>query len=743
MIRVLLKSAVLILLGFSLGWLLFALRRQERPQPARLLPGEVKVKKHKAPARAAPPSKAPERNTPRERWDELRRLISALKVPPHNEAPEPITGEVRTREGKPLAGVIVEAEPNWAPDFADPTWPPSGIERSVLQYIAKLKWHRGAVRRVETGADGRFRLQGLASGVSYDLSFKREGWSFRCKDGPEPQDVEPGQHLVVVALALAEVRLSVLLPDGSEAEEAKIKTSAWEEEYPIKWKREQPVIKVEAGRVEISAMVQLGRVRYFSEELKTELLPGAANEPLVLHVEPRSSIRGKVVFQDFSGPDFIRVFCMPAPGGKKPSLEGLDRFHVNARVASCERSEDYTFEFAGLTPGVYFVAAELDWNWWIIASAIVEVGEEPARCDLVVEFPEPGCYLVVRSYGPHGDLLNDTSVDSVSCSGTAGVYVDSSEIRQEDGSLLLLLSYEGKRKVDPQTIMVELIISNDHYGTVSVSVNPFRQSELEVHFSSPAFLAVSVQGDIQRVLSKLEVSAEGLRETGPEGIKPSVLSKSVEPDGTVTLGPLCPGRYIVRLELMLQDGWLSLISTAISLQPGPNSLTLQMPPVYDLVVEVPGKIRELNLEATDSRSMDYVSCTVGEDRKVVFKDLPAGTYRLISWEYPEGIMTVEVPAAGPVRFEPKPINAFRVQSDPEGIFRESGIQIGDLIVRINGKEFKRFRQAWDLLEEAIATDRVQLTVLRGPQQLDLTLKLKDPSLTFDEVNAGLKPATRN
>ncbi len=678
-------------------------------------------------------------------WEDLSRVIAAVRPEPKQESDGVVTGEVKTTAGSPLSGVTVTLIPRKVPEVDDPRWPKKGLEREVLNFIAAKKWRKVLKRQVQTGPDGTFRIAGLPADSTYSVTAELPGYRIRTESRRQAWAVQPGNHVVFIAEPVAEIPVKVLLPDGSQPERASITIQAGGNSREIHWKPTDSAVRVDPGVLTLYATANVEEQQYRSKEVTIKVEPGVQQEPLVFQLHAESGISGKVIFDGVKGPDVVQVFCVPGTrSGKldKSRLRGLSfKFRSLASVES-----DYAFKFTGLKPGTYHLVVFWSDTERIAAEALVEVGEGMSTCNLRVPPPDPGTYLVLWVYDPFGNPVSRVSVSVEMETRHTSSRRGATLLPQEDGSFWVLWpEFEIDSRGTMESVSYTLIVESPAYGRQEVEVDPARDREVTVRFVEPAMLTVKLEGTEQldpSVRLRVMVTRPG------EGRGPfsavAVKEQSADSSGVAKIGPLAPGVYEVKVVLQEEVGFgRTLLSSAtVTLASGENNVTLSLAPLSDLVVFVPENVKRLRLKAQGKRWY-YRSAKVDSEGKVVFKRLTPGTYQLISDGLQGGIMTVEVPTGGPVRFEPKPINALRVRiDDPEGLFAKAGFRTGDLIVGVNGKEFRNQLDFQALIAGAMAKQKAEMIVLRDGRRITIAFPIK--ALMGEEGRPGgdFEPATR-
>ena len=102
-----------------------------------------------------------------------------------------------------------------------------------------------------------------------------------------------------------------------------------------------------------------------------------------------------------------------------------------------------------------------------------------------------------------------------------------------------------------------------------------------------------------------------------------------------------------------------------------------------------------------------------------------------------------MPGQSVVRYVPRPITAYRVSiTDPEGGFALAGLRDGDVVVGIDGVEFKDQAQMSALLTLARTNEGSTLSVIRGRSSLTVTIDLSKTGTSGSKAGGRLDRSAR-
>ena len=201
-------------------------------------------------------------------------------------------------------------------------------------------------------------------------------------------------------------------------------------------------------------------------------------------------------------------------------------------------------------------------------------------------------------------------------------------------------------------------------------------------------------------------------------------------DGTQTLGPTAPGEYDVLLSVSSRQrhsffGGVPLQTVPCVLVSGHNSIRMEIPPVYEVIVRFDGfeAGTKVNLQTVATHEFGGVHMTLDDSLRAEFERLPEGEYRVRATV--DGItqqMTLRVPETREVVFQPDQVNAMRVTIDAQdGELAKAGLLKGDVLTAVNGDPFVNLQQMNGLLLAATGNEEATLTVVRDGKTMDLTV----------------------
>ncbi len=659
-----------------------------------------------------------------------------------------ITGTVLGPAGEPLVGALVRAMPDfpWVDESAGgpasaAEEPPAGspppltdAEVEIAAFAARIRRRQGAMRETRTDASGAYELTGLAS-CEWDVAAWLPGWSVR--RAQDVGSVKSGARIDFVATPLRSVVISVLMPDGRPASSA---TVEWElvggdDSSSTEWSPRFPRATVSPGtyRFKASASVSAanpdeeatqsrrgwrGQRHFFGSRFHDddsddssaafvaepqEVVVGEGETRLTLQLRGRPGIAVDVKFADAAHTRAVRVAAVRIGGGS-----GGDARRTAPDLLGGDARSEWTdgtapVMLAGIEPGVYLVGVTFR-GGRVGPTATVTVGTEPARQSFTIDDDGLQDVVRLRVLGPDGAPVTGVEIEHGvrTAGGSAGASVDVPP--GTDGSFLVPhfatgaptlghsshSSGNADESLQP-TYYIE--IESPRFGKERAEYRPGADSEVTIRLREPTTLQVTVAGlDSAEIRSRalLFVDCEG-RDRGSEGV-------DVPPSGIVTVGALTPGPATIVLRTTTASGrhrrWRAryegtvLARRDVVLVAGDNVSSIAVAPSSDLVVsfDASGEAPKLLPGGASGWDGDGVPSGVpAGDGQVRFPGLIAGRYRLKSRA---GEMTVDVPTSGVIAFRPRPYNAYLLEVEAGSYLVEIGMRTGDLVVAIDGAEFK-------------------------------------------------------
>jgi hypothetical protein len=756
-----------VILGLLLGFVMWA--GDSRPQQPAIATTQFEPVSNDTPPRPAPqptqesPAAQPVPPAPRE-----------VAAPEQPEAPVPdipvvargdgvLEGEVKTEDGAPL------------PDFTfglRPVRYPYEINVHVLPLEGRIDyetrrhhWLEAATMTATTDARGYFRFEGLVREpalMPYTLANMPEGYRLSIESGGEWHQLRAGQFLSLRARRSHDVELRVY-EDGQLAQEARYNLRHADTVVPPgrqlggqSWTRQSPRITVSPGPHVIT--VWGARDPHARAEKAIEIPESGLDRPIVVHLARPRGIYvevhepdGYIGFNVRGQQGFYECFAVAAER-YSDDLDYMGLFRLGHRMGYGR-----TFAHPDPAPGRYVIVVvpAHQFHGGPRLTREVEIADESVQVDIHLEPMAEEDFIVVRVHGPDDlpvtrDVVIQFRLSSFDMREVTGIAEMSN--RQKGEWWLNRESIIGHTRMHnfPETPAqhphhIELTVIHPRYGRQVVAAPFNRQSPIEVRFQEPAKLEVHVSGmtDENRRHLVLVVVPKG-------GSIGDALSEAVEPvpgqplglhGDTQTLSPVAPGPSVVvlgwRTSLESDQGCVIMDRRDITLMPGDNRVSLSVGPLHSLAV-TPGrhevKAIWLHMLGAPETGMRLEL----EDGKWRAERLPAGDYELRVWG--QGSMRVRVPAASEIILNLEPVNGWHVVSmDRQGIAVSRGLRFGDYVSSINGERGAGTEALQEVLNAALETSNLYLTIERDGRTLNVTMSAEDYRKAFA---GGLRLAHR-
>ncbi len=678
-----------------------------------------------APRREPPPVAAP-----RLPDSTIEQIAARSPVPEFETGDGVITGTVKTMAGEPIAGVRIVARrrgltgTSWSEELT--------LAEKIRRTIKQHHFGEQTTRETMSGSDGTFRLTGLTD-AGHRLSATADGYGISSRGNT--YDVRPGATVTYLATPVCQAEFDILMPDGTTASSAMLEIKGPRGTIKYGW-RPGLTVTAPGGKCRIQATGPDGIC--VSESVEVTYVTGAMPDKLTLRLRPRPGIHGTVTFADEVPSRGVTVALSPVHGSAEPDPSILSRPFRSVRLHG---HDGYDYAMADVGPGTYLIGVLIDREPVVTDTVVVTDG--PVERNLVVPAPDPSEVVYVRVLGPDGKPLEQVTLSTAYRSGRRSRSGGGQSVRMPDGR------WRVRRQQDEDD--EETDGDGHHYlsarsrslGLTEVEYVPGKDREITIRFEVPGTLEVTISGyagsgyeGIVRVL--LQHPAEGRRTSGVGA------DVKMGNDGKTIIGPVVPGAYEIVLTAQQGDRGTSEVARyPVVVAAGENQKTIGMPRLYTLTVIAEGKYAKKRFGLNSKESSLRVWGKRPKDGKLVFRALPAGTYSVqLENDMSGGMMTVRVPGQTTVRFEPKTANALSVRiTDPDGPFARAGLQTGDIVIGVNGEEFKSLREAQMKLF-AGTEEPSRLLVLRGNRRLEISVDLKPMMEENVRPGARLDPVAR-
>jgi len=697
-------------------------------------PGDASERVARRPARDTTDPETGPRETP----TGLARALAALPSPEPRRGDGRIEGTVRTTDGRPLAGARIRAV--LVQDNGGSRWLRDDDAQPRLEERVRslVRWHRERRARtvdVFTDATGAFALTGLADG-EHSVSGHVAGYEVSA-NGYDATTVKPGAKIEFVAYAVREVRIDVLLPDGTATDAASIMIVSEDsgDDLAVWWTPREPSIRLSPGAHTLRAAYEglaCGPVRVV-------VAVDRPTPPVTLRLQPKAGLRGRVTFAEGWPLGTVDVHALRLGAGDEPDPRLLP--DEGETIWLFHGDQTYDFDHREVGRGRFLVGVVV--NETVLAWRVVEVGDGPAPCDFHTENLPREDFVAVEVRGPGREPVQDIEV-------LAGAEDDGSVSTDEDSAFRLhggglLVAHHP---AEPGARLFVEVVSK-RFGRKRAYYERGQPRPVRIEFKAPGRLAVTLRGYVgsghegllRAALVRPENSAEEIEELGDD-------AAAFDDAGKIELGPAETGPNLLIVYVQVSDDFFEAARRDVQLRAGANQLVIPIPALHRLVVWAPelkpGAVLELRPESM--RTWLTVERRVAEDGRAVFLRLPAGRYKLSQEDAYDTSMLVEIPYAGELRFDPrkKVYNAMRVIiTNRAGPLALAGLEDDDLVVGIGGTEFTSQRQMGLLMVQAAARPgATTLLIERGGRRLEIELNLQALIAAGDDIGGGLRPASR-
>ncbi len=274
-----------------------------------------------------------------EAWNQM---VEATPCPTPLEGTGRIRGFVRDAAGQPLAGAAVNAVPDELPGSAN------DLGSRTRQFVSRRKWQALSERRAVTDVNGFYEVDGVGDAL-YTLTAWARGSSIDRRS-----NVHPGAVADFSLSPVVELRVRILLPDGSMAPFARLHLRQPGTYLSGPWRPGDDSRDVKPGVWVLNAthpvLETLGSAR-----VEVDAKWGEAVEPVVLRLEERPGIRGRLLLSSGDVPRAASLYLLPCRDSSPPEPSAFRSADLND---GCRSDLDgATFGLFDLNPGAYWIAA--------------------------------------------------------------------------------------------------------------------------------------------------------------------------------------------------------------------------------------------------------------------------------------------------------------------------------------------------------------------------------------------------
>ncbi|MHC5051162.1 MAG: carboxypeptidase-like regulatory domain-containing protein [Planctomycetota bacterium] len=573
---------------------------------------------------------------------EIDRIVTSERAESILDGEGTVSGTVRDPAGEPIEGVVVTVVPEAQPFGLAVAYREAREQPHVDRNLADVAryaiegelWRRYARITTKSGPDGRFELKGLMD-ARHTLTAYHE--SYEVKPLSHQGRVVPDAVVDFLARPVAEVRVQVLMPDGTVAEHAWLK---WQGPHGTgwgPWTEEKGTVRLPVGSCRVQANTTVPEPMQ-SEEVEREVGPRASDETLTLQLSGRRILTARLVLPTgFVQPKTVEYRLRPLTDAHE-EVDPESLLQDQSQRHAQSRSPGRAF-WVDLEPGHYLVAAFLD-KRRLLAHAVAEVGAEASEVELPVEDPEFGTFITVRLLGPDGGPVPGQANFRVLTGPENRPRPQRADaIQRDDGAWLVFLDRVDTRNGPDATLRV----STRDYGSALHPCNLRGGETITLKFGKPARLKLQVDRySGSGVEGALFVALRG--EVGADAWR------LVSPNGSCDLSGVQPGPYRLLLVVRKKNKNWPIYQRRINLDSGEEELSLPVPTLHTLRVRWAGKgrVRSATLRSNDEGIGPLRRDARLSGRVATFDLLGAGTYQV---QCGKRRASVRVPGAPEVTLE--------------------------------------------------------------------------------------------
>jgi len=662
-----------------------------------------------------------------------------------------IRGRIETEDGKPLADAVLRAEIVRQRNRARDTSGAPPDEKDLVETVKELVKNRHekltARREARTDQSGSFTIKGLTD-AKYRIMAYLRGWQLSPRPGSQVYNVRAGQTVDYIARPM--IGLPVVIADalGQEPEKPMLMAKGGQFPRTYPWSPEFSTIHLVPGTYTLQATAgEHGELK--SDEVEVELKAGEAAAEMTFVVNERPGIRGRVTFPKGMGQVYGQVGAIRVLAGQEPDPERI----VGSQKQSYVYQGRLEFVIADLEPGTWLVGVAVGGNDVVVHETVV-VGSGMAEVNLVVPEPDPEDSIIVRVLSPDGKLLRTARVSGGYVEEGGNPYMGGRQAALQEDGTWRVPHYSRPNWEPDDTTKFCVNVYDPKYGQKQVEYDRAATRSLTVQMDEPGSVIVTLTGyrgtvyqDATRV--SLNPKAGGGR-MNPMMYGPFGRGGGVDKDGVQKFNAVSPGEYNVQVYLH-GKGWNQQLVTSepVTVKEGENRVSIALPPLYDVVVIVPvpaeGEKHRYSMSLrhrVSGRPWSSPPQPTVEGTRVTFQSVPAGEYVFMIYggRLPQK-MVITVPGTGVVRFAAQVFNARCVRiDDAEGYLASVGLKEGDLVIGIDGVEFRDTTHMRARFMEGRAKESARLLVVRGAKRFEVVVDLTKTS--GKGAGGSLRDATR-
>jgi hypothetical protein len=416
---------------------------------------------------------------------------------------------------------------------------------------------------------------------------------------------------------VAEVRVQVLMPDGTVAENAWLKWQGPHGSGWGPWTPEVGTVRLPLGSCKVQANTTVPEPMQ-SEEVEHVVEARESDETVTLQLSGRRILTARLVMPEgLIVPKTVEYRLRPLADAHEevdPVLLLQDQSQRHAKSRSPGQAFWYDLE-----PGHYLVAAFLD-RRRLLAHAVAEVGTEASEVELPVDASEFETYVTVRLLGPDGGPVPGQANFRVLTGPENRPHRQrAAAIQRDDGAWLVFLD-----RIDTKAgLDATLRVSTRDFGSALHPCHLAGGGTITLRFGKPARLKVQLDRySGSGVEGALFVALRG--EVGADAWR------LVTPNGSCDLSGVQPGAYRLLLVVRKRNRNWPIYQRRINLESGEEELSMPVPALHTLRVRWAGRgrVRSVTLRSNDEGIGPLRRDARLSRRVATFDFLGAGTYEI-------------------------------------------------------------------------------------------------------------------
>jgi len=341
------------------------------------------------------------------------------------------------------------------------------------------------------------------------------------------------------------------------------------------------------------------------------------SSPTRLPAKRLARVDGRLVLPTEWSPATIDVRLGALDPDWKPSL-----FPRLPRLSRAERSGEYRFEFAGVRPGSYRLAAAIDGRVASVHTSI-EVLDKTVEHIFKLELPPHDGFGKVRVLGPDGEDAGPLQC-TLSIRGPEGSMAMAGGTRSLRGGLYLVKHPE---RFPESFDTASLHLKSERFGELTVPYDPREDKPPVLRFREPARLTITIAG---YAASPHKPFIQVRIRTAGSNKRPRQPSRSgIDEAGVLDLRAVQPGDKEILLGTVCDRLFCPIAQTTVTVASSETRAQLTIPVLYELrIVRTRSDVESIGVRLIQGSPLtSYRLVRLTADETAVERLVP-GTYEL-------------------------------------------------------------------------------------------------------------------